>query len=482
MKGLTLTLTLTLIIFLSTLTAWCNEGEVIISTIEENIKVNGIIKVDIITKNLKDIYGIDISLKYDREYLRPIDNGFSVNSNLDDKAYYIALNYIDEENSVVRFMATSLKDNNFDAEDLISMNFKAIKPGATTLSLDKLHLLKKDLIDIKCTYQEKELIISKDKNPNSSSKRDSLNTDGYRVNNDLNITGVEIESEYVDNFSIEQVDIHKNQNDTLTLVSNIYDITYKAGQKKIMEEPNKETIIISLKYDDENNTVDEEKLGIYYFNEDRNQWIFLGGSVDKENNIISVEVNRIAKFAVFQNKDIKIFNDLENHWSYKYVRRLTGMGAIGGYEDNNFKPNNNITRAEFSKIIALALGLELKNLEIDFKDEKMIPKWATKYIGAVYSDNILKGYEDNTFRPNRIMTRKEIATAISQLLKDIEINTELNFVDNNEIPPWAVKGIKLCVENDILDGYDDNSIRPNKPVTRAEACKMIYMLLWKLKI
>src|SRR5690554_3125691 len=52
------------------------------------------------------------------------------------------------------------------------------------------------------------------------------------------------------------------------------------------------------------------------------------------------------------------FKDMDNHWANGVIVKLVDLGAVGGYGDGTFKPNSPITRAEFSKILKVSLGLD----------------------------------------------------------------------------------------------------------------------------
>jgi len=133
--------------------------------------------------------------------------------------------------------------------------------------------------------------------------------------------------------------------------------------------------------------------------------------------------------------------------------------------------------------------IKLKSGEINaipFTDYDSIPSWSYSSVQSLYMRGIIGGYKDNSFRPNNNVTRAEIATMISRALQDyISIDEDFKYIafsDDEDIPSWANKDIYLIKALGIVTGYDDGSFRPNINVTRAEACKIIYETLKVLNV
>lgn len=102
------------------------------------------------------------------------------------------------------------------------------------------------------------------------------------------------------------------------------------------------------------------------------------------------------------------------------LNRLTALGIVEGYPDGTFRPERNITRAEFAKIAVITMGLEksadlLANVPSQFKDVK-VGDWYTKYINVAANQGILKGYPNGNFRPEANITEAEALTIVLRLL------------------------------------------------------------------
>ena len=143
---------------------------------------------------------------------------------------------------------------------------------------------------------------------------------------------------------------------------------------------------------------------------------------------------------------------------------------ITGYEDNTFRPEADITRAEATTAVARAIGLEPQdNNNGKFPD--ISNHWAKGYINAVADKGIVNGYEDGNFRPNENITRAEFAKIIAKMLGGTSQNSNVEFTDTAE--HWAQPYIAALAEKDMIAGYSDGTFRPDLPITRAEAVAVI---------
>ncbi|NLD45665.1 MAG: hypothetical protein GX660_00505, partial [Clostridiaceae bacterium] len=165
-----------------------------------------------------------------------------------------------------------------------------------------------------------------------------------------------------------------------------------------------------------------------------------------------------------------VYSDISNHWAKDFINDLLSKNIISGYQDGTIKPDQNITRAELTVIVAKAMGLKpAENPVPDFQDKDSIPTWAVGYIALAKEKGIVLGYEDKTFRPDKNCTRQEAVTIIMNAFKLGESSKEVDFIDAKDISGWAYKSVAKATESKIIDGYPDNTFRPGKTISRAEA-------------
>ena len=178
-----------------------------------------------------------------------------------------------------------------------------------------------------------------------------------------------------------------------------------------------------------------------------------------------------------------VFTDVpENHWAVNVIKELCQKGIIGGYPDGTFKPGNDITRAEFTKIIVKALGLaEGEPTLPTFKD--VAPgDWYFGVVEAAAKAGLVKGYENGEFRPNAKITREEIAAILVRALGKQDAaaaNAEEKtaFQDDQSIASWARGSVVVAAKEGLIKGYPDGTFGPKKNATRAETCAMVSRFL-----
>jgi len=213
-----------------------------------------------------------------------------------------------------------------------------------------------------------------------------------------------------------------------------------------------------------------ETPAIYYYDENKQEWVCLGGVVS--GNTISVEVEHLTKFAVIVQEKAPeaTLTDISGHWAEKNVKELVALGAVSGYTDGTFKPDNKITRSEFTVILVKAFELEPKSGKV-FADTA--GHWAKDSIAAAASYGIVKGYDENTFGPDDTITREQMAVMIMKAAKLDPVSVELSFADSQSISDWARESLAAAVHHGIISGYPDNTVRPQSNATRAEAVTVI---------
>lgn len=168
-----------------------------------------------------------------------------------------------------------------------------------------------------------------------------------------------------------------------------------------------------------------------------------------------------------------ISSDIENHWARQDIIYLTGKGIIQGYSDGTFRPNGSISRAEFLTMINKVFGYTEKT-EISFTDVKK-DDWFYDDVRKAVSVGYIQGYEDGTMRPNKPITREEASKmiAVACRLEDEISNSAYSFNDANQIGEWAGNYIGILKDKGYMSGYEDGTFRPKRQITRGEAAKIL---------
>jgi hypothetical protein len=173
------------------------------------------------------------------------------------------------------------------------------------------------------------------------------------------------------------------------------------------------------------------------------------------------------------------FSDVpSSFWGYDAISSLSGKGIVSGYPDGSFKPNNNITRAEFATMLVKALGLTASGTD-SFTD--VAPSnWCYGSVNTAVYAGLVSGMGNGQFAPNAPITREEMAVMVAKALGSnapTVTGVELSaFSDGSAISSWAVKGMEVSVKADIVSGMD-GKLAPQANATRAQAAAMIFKLL-----
>ncbi|TEB08062.1 Endo-1,4-beta-xylanase A precursor [Pelotomaculum schinkii] len=235
-------------------------------------------------------------------------------------------------------------------------------------------------------------------------------------------------------------------------------------------------VVITLSFDP-SALAPGEKPEIFYYDEASGQWVSLGGTVS--GNTVTVQVDHFTKFAVMiagkaeavpSGQVPAALKDITGHWAMDNINQLVALGAISGYPDGTFKPDNSITRAEFAAVLVKAFKLENKGGGV-FADTAA--HWAKDYIAAAAANGVVNGYDSGTFGPDDLITREQMAVMIVKAAKLPAVAGEPQFADNGSISGWAREAIAAATESGIMKGYPDNTVKPLGNATRAEAVTVI---------
>lgn len=167
----------------------------------------------------------------------------------------------------------------------------------------------------------------------------------------------------------------------------------------------------------------------------------------------------------------------DDYWGKEAIAYLSGKGIVSGRDKERFCPEETITRAEFTKIMMGALKFSLEGVSCSFEDVKAedwhyryVAAGAEN--GIIKGTDENKFYPDDSItRQDAALLLKR---ALEQ--KGIQIDKEktATFTDEGEISDYAREAVGLLAGNHLIKGFDDNTFRPFASLTRAEAAQLIY--------
>lgn len=178
------------------------------------------------------------------------------------------------------------------------------------------------------------------------------------------------------------------------------------------------------------------------------------------NKIKGTNLRNIAKPVVDN------ISDIAKHWAEGSIKEAMSAGWIDN--SKRFRPDDSITRAEFVKIINRAFNFTEIG-EVILSDVPQ-DKWYYNEVAIALKQGYINGYDDNTFKPYENIKREEVAKIITQIMNNIDedIDKISTYKDFEKVSQWALQYVEGTVEAGYM-GNGGETFRPQDKITRAEA-------------
>ena len=161
-------------------------------------------------------------------------------------------------------------------------------------------------------------------------------------------------------------------------------------------------------------------------------------------------------------------NDYAGHWAGDTIQQWIDEGKISGYPDGSFKPDNNVTRAEFVTMVNKEFDFTATT-DISFTDVNS-NDWFYQEVQKASNAGYIVGVSETQFDPSSNLTREQASVIVARIL-NLNSDSESSdvFNDLNDVSSWATELVLASAKAGIIKGYEDNTFRPQNPITRAEA-------------
>lgn len=164
--------------------------------------------------------------------------------------------------------------------------------------------------------------------------------------------------------------------------------------------------------------------------------------------------------------------DIDGHWAAKHMDKWIAKNLLKGYEDGSYRPDALATRAEFIAMVNRCFGFA-KSKGYNFKDVAG-GEWFANEIAKAVAAGYINGYPDGSMKPNDYITRQEVAVVLARILELARGEDRANlFSDAKDMPDWAKWAIGAIAREGYANGYPDNSFKPHAKITRAELITML---------
>ena len=179
-----------------------------------------------------------------------------------------------------------------------------------------------------------------------------------------------------------------------------------------------------------------------------------------------------------------IFTDVpSDFWAANSISTVTKANLMKGYSDGTFRPNQPMTREEVAALFnnitddgtAAFLSSKFKDITSD--------RWSALAIESVARKNIISGYGDETYKPEKYMSRQEFAVVADNYLHYLGYTTEdptaldhIAYADQKFVAPWAQDAVRELASLGFTLYTPGTLFNPEKYITRAEAAEIAYRM------
>lgn len=170
----------------------------------------------------------------------------------------------------------------------------------------------------------------------------------------------------------------------------------------------------------------------------------------------------------------KFWDVPKDYWAFTYIADLADRGVINGYEDGSFKPEHTVTRAEWAKIMVDAAGVQVSDNALYFTD--MEGHWANQYVNAAknYLTGFMDGSYRPDQAATREDVTVAMVRLKGYDLTNVDYSKIAEFTDSYSISDYAKGYVAVAVQQNLISGFEDNTFRGQDTLARSEAATLLY--------
>jgi spore germination protein YaaH len=164
------------------------------------------------------------------------------------------------------------------------------------------------------------------------------------------------------------------------------------------------------------------------------------------------------------------YPDIQGHWASSYIQSLSQRQIVTGYPDGSFKPEQTVTRAQFTSMVVRALQLPIRSTS-DFPDTA--GHWAAGFLTTARLYGIIDGFPDGLVHPDEQVTRAQMAAMFVRALHLTQTGNDFPDTANH----WARSSIQKIAAYSFMTGLPGGTFGPDQAATRAQAAAVIVRVL-----
>ena len=174
-----------------------------------------------------------------------------------------------------------------------------------------------------------------------------------------------------------------------------------------------------------------------------------------------------------------VFTDISGfEWAKNAILTLYEKKIVSGVGNGLFEPERIVKREEFIKMLILSIGRDIKTGDSSLSDVDN-GAWYATYIYTALIENIAKGITVDEFGIGMPITRQDAAVLIWRVENEPAAEYGGTFSDESDIGEYAIDAVRWMKKEELISGYEDSTFRPQKPITRAEAAQILNSFIAK---
>ncbi|NOU65699.1 family 10 glycosylhydrolase [Paenibacillus sp. LMG 31461] len=228
--------------------------------------------------------------------------------------------------------------------------------------------------------------------------------------------------------------------------------------------------------------IDASKAQVYYVAEN-GELAYVDGQLSNDKSSITASISHFSTYGIFEFN--KTYNDVANgHWAYTAVDDLSRKLIVNGVDDQSFGPERSVTRAEFTALLVRALGMK-EATATPYQDVQS-SDWFASEVAIAHKLGIVTGMTDTIFDPNGTVSREQMATMLvrAYLINHPhvkELSGDSKFSDFMSVQEWAKPFVNQAAQLGLVTGREMNVFAPSAILNRAESAQAIFNLLHLIK-
>lgn len=218
---------------------------------------------------------------------------------------------------------------------------------------------------------------------------------------------------------------------------------------------------------------------LYHYNTPQKRMLFETAAKVDTNGNVSLPFTHASEYAIVldeKSHELPFTDVADGDWFQAAVEYVYRQGIMAGTSGTTFEPNTPLSRAMVAQILYNLEGQPTVTGESTFTDSNT--HWAAKAIAWAQKTGVVSGYGNNTFRPNQAVTREELAQMLYNYAEykqyDLTASGDLiAFPDGNNVQGWAKTAMSWANGNQLINGFEDDTLRPGGDSTRAQAASIL---------